>query len=167
MVACEQCERGTNVTLLELADEVGISAESLLALRLGDVAALACAADAPSAARWTDSVRAALLGSTTSLQSVSRALAVSPRTLQRRLAEERATWRSVVDGFRQERAAELLRRGSTAEHVALEIGFSSSRALRRALRRWDRGEVGTSSPDVGAFGPPDPCAALTMSKGDV
>jgi AraC-like DNA-binding protein len=168
MVACEACERTANVTLLEIAAAAGVSRDSLLSRRLGDVAALAFAAKPPArATEWSETVRAVLgggLSNTTSLRSVARALAVSPRTLQRRLADDGTSWRGVLDAARCERATELLRQGAGAEVVAHEIGYSGSRALRRALRRW---QVGASGPQVVASRPTASSEPLAMSRGNI
>lgn len=63
---------------------------------------------------------------------------MSVRTLQRRLAEEGTSWRAEIDAARNKRAAQLLQQGTTADLTAAQVGYSGSRALRRALRRWDR-----------------------------
>jgi AraC-like DNA-binding protein len=67
----------------------------------------------------------------------ARALAVSERTLHRKLAEESTTFRVVLDRFRHETAVTLLgaRRHSIAE-VAFLLGYSELSAFYRAFRRW-------------------------------
>lgn len=73
-----------------------------------------------------------------SLNSTARRLTVSPRTLQRRLAESGTTWRAELDTVRRERSAGL--RGSGAEsgqRAAARLGFAETRSLRRAMNRWD------------------------------
>ena len=74
-----------------------------------------------------------------SLPAASRQLALSPRSLQRRLEEEGTTWREVVDGVRRDRAAALLTRGVSRTAVAARLGYDDTRVLRRALRRWGWG----------------------------
>jgi AraC-like DNA-binding protein len=71
-----------------------------------------------------------------SLRTAARMLAVSPRTLQRRLADEGTSWRAIVDGTRRERVTALLAEDATADVTAARVGYAGSRALRRALRRW-------------------------------
>ncbi|CAG6396851.1 AraC family transcriptional regulator ligand-binding domain-containing protein [Streptomyces cocklensis] len=71
-----------------------------------------------------------------SLAGASRRLAVSRRTLQRRLAETGTTWRAELDTVRRERSAGLLGTGS-AQRTAAQLGFSETRSLRRAMNRWD------------------------------
>jgi AraC-like DNA-binding protein len=94
---------------------------------------------------WTGSVREMLLAHRErprlSRRDVARMLAVSPRTLQRRLADESTSWRAELDAVRRERATALLRQGTTTDATAQRLGYSGSRALRRALRRWSRGSL--------------------------
>lgn len=70
------------------------------------------------------------------LDSVAARLAISSRSLQRRLAEHDTTWRHELDLFRYRRAEELLAAGSTTATVAARLGFTDDRALRKAFRRW-------------------------------
>jgi len=67
----------------------------------------------------------------------AKVLAMSERTLHRRLAAEATTFRKVLDGFRHEKAVELLasRRHSIAE-VAFLLGYAELSAFYRAFRRW-------------------------------
>jgi AraC-like DNA-binding protein len=155
-----QC--GPNVTLSEVAHHareagagqqrsIGDDAivEALLEQRLGDLVDAVRGADAPHRPRtsarddtWTGAVREILSGEldrpAISLRDAARTLAVSVRTLQRRLIDEGTTWRAEVDAARKERAAQLLAQGATTALTAAQVGYSGSRALRRALRRWGR-----------------------------
>ncbi|MFK4541609.1 AraC-like DNA-binding protein [Streptomyces tendae] len=122
--------------------------------RLGEVlrqhAADVIAAQACSSP-WTDRLRqvitAQLAGGGLSLQTVARALALSPRSLQRRLSEEGTTWRDLVDTVRHDRATVLLARGVSRKEVAARLGFADTRALRAALRRWRTDPAVVTSPD--------------------
>lgn len=71
------------------------------------------------------------------VRRVSRRLGMSSRTLQRRLAEEGESFRSVLDRLRRELAHEHLRerRASIAEAAHI-TGFSEVSAFARAVRRW-------------------------------
>ncbi|MEV0028577.1 AraC family transcriptional regulator ligand-binding domain-containing protein [Nocardia sp. NPDC050793] len=71
-----------------------------------------------------------------SLASVAHRLAVSPRTLQRQLAEHDTGWRHELDLARYERAKSLLDQGFTTATVADRLGFADDRALRKAFHRW-------------------------------
>ncbi|WP_280423113.1 AraC family transcriptional regulator [Nocardia carnea] len=70
------------------------------------------------------------------LSTVAARLAMSPRSLQRRLAEHDTTWRHELDLLRYRRAEELLNAGSTTATVAARLGFTDDRALRKAFHRW-------------------------------
>jgi AraC-like DNA-binding protein len=73
-----------------------------------------------------------------SLESVAKQMAVSPRTLQRQLAEHGTTWRAELNAARERRAVKARQSGtvSTAA-LARQLAYSDPRSLRRALRRWD------------------------------
>lgn len=74
-----------------------------------------------------------------SLTSVASALAVSPRTLQRRLQEEGATFGELLEDFRRNMAVDLLGRADLAVYeVAFVLGYSDPSTFYRAFRRWNR-----------------------------
>ena len=65
--------------------------------------------------------------------SVARALALSPRSMQRHLDEAGTTFRDVLAHVRERRRAEL-RAGSVPEaEIARQLGLSDARAMRRSL----------------------------------
>jgi AraC-like DNA-binding protein len=73
-----------------------------------------------------------------SLDSVARRLAVSIRTLQRRLAEHGTTWRAELETARQDRAHQAFQASPPSMiRLARELGYADPRSVRRALRRWD------------------------------
>ena len=152
-------QRGPDVTLSEIAAEAGIGAgssgcaglaQSLPVQRLGDLIDLVRSRHEPETqqvgavvepdAGWAERVREILFAHLErpglSLEDVARTLAVSPRTLQRRLADEGTSWRGELDAVRRVRATALLREGATRDATAERVGYSGSRALRRALGRW-------------------------------
>ena len=65
------------------------------------------------------------------------ALAMSRRTLHRRLAEAGTTWQELVDATRREMAMRLIedRRRPIGE-ITFELGFSQQSTFARAFRRW-------------------------------
>lgn len=68
---------------------------------------------------------------------VAQRLALSRRTLQRRLAEQGTSFRDQVDLARREIATSELRRGTTTlTELAFMLGFSENSAFARAFRRW-------------------------------
>lgn len=81
-----------------------------------------------------------------SLATTARRLAVSPRTLQRRLAESGTTWRAELDAVRRECSAGLRHAGTgSAQRAAARLGFAESRSLRRAMSRWNAQEAGRTA----------------------
>ncbi len=70
-----------------------------------------------------------------SAPALARALHMSPRTLQRHLAEEGTTLRVLVEQARRQRAVQLLESGRSIADIAGVLGYTSS-AFHRAFRRW-------------------------------
>lgn len=98
-------------------------------------------AAAKTAPGWHDKLRAAmtdaLIRDQLSLDVVAHQLAMSPRTLQRRLGEQATSWRAEVEAVRHAHATALLRdTGLTIQSVAARLGYTDARALRRAFHRW-------------------------------
>ncbi len=90
---------------------------------------------------WREKLHAAIsdaLGrSELGLEGVAHRLALSPRTLQRRLGELGTTWRAEVERVRQQQALNLLRdTGLPVQSIAARVGYADARALRRAVHRW-------------------------------
>lgn len=71
-----------------------------------------------------------------SVASLARRLHMSPRTLQRRLAEEGTSVRELADGARRARAIPLIESGHSIAEVAYLLGFAEASAFHRAFRRW-------------------------------
>jgi AraC-like DNA-binding protein len=73
-----------------------------------------------------------------SLEATARRMAVSPRTLQRRLFEHGTTWRAELESARQHRArAAAADSGrATPEELAGRLGYAGPRSVRRAMKRW-------------------------------
>lgn len=71
------------------------------------------------------------------IDEVAAALAVSPRTLQRRLEREGTTFGAVFDETRQTAALECLRNPAFGiKETAFRVGFSEPSTFYRAFRRW-------------------------------
>jgi AraC-like DNA-binding protein len=78
-----------------------------------------------------------LEGGDPSLPTVARRLAMSPRTLQRRLDDEGTTFAKVLDQTRRHVAeAYVADRGLALTEVAYLLGFSEPSAFTRACQRW-------------------------------
>lgn len=113
-------------------------------------AALARTRRSPFEERLLEIARAELVAGEASLPRVARRLGVSRRTLQRRLEARGQTFESLVDGVRR-REAELLLRTTSLPilDVSEQVGYSDSRAFRRAFQRW----TGVSPAKFRAGGP--------------
>ncbi|WP_030223260.1 helix-turn-helix domain-containing protein [Streptomyces bikiniensis] len=90
---------------------------------------------------WLDLFRAALASahheSDTTLIAVARRMAVSTRTVQRRLEEHGTTWNGELDSLRRSHVTRLLHDTNLAvDTVAARSGYADARALRRAVQRW-------------------------------
>jgi AraC-like DNA-binding protein len=71
------------------------------------------------------------------LESVASRLAMTPRTLQRRLRDEGTTFRRMLDDYRRELASRYLTNALlTVDEVAYLLGFSESSAFHKAFKRW-------------------------------
>jgi AraC-like DNA-binding protein len=72
-----------------------------------------------------------------SIDEVANALQLSVRTLRRRLKEDGTSFRALHSRLRMEAAQRLLReQGMTVAAVAQRLGFSDTRAFRRAFKQW-------------------------------
>lgn len=79
----------------------------------------------------------ALRDGSSSLADVAQLLAMTPRTLQRRLAEHETSFREVVDGLRRELHARLTAQGICSQEIAFRLGYADMGSFRRAQRRWN------------------------------
>jgi len=95
----------------------------------------------PPADGFLDNVRravaAALPGGEPSVEATSAALAMSQRTLQRRLHEQKTSHQDVVDAVRRDLAVRYLVNERVAiGEVAYLLGFSDPTTFHRAFKRW-------------------------------
>ena len=89
--------------------------------------------------QFSDRLRALLQGpllASADARVCARLLALSPRSLERRLAAEGTGFRAIVDAARRARAEAMLEEGSTVEAVACAVGYGDVASFRRAFRRW-------------------------------
>jgi AraC-like DNA-binding protein len=94
-------------------------------------------AEVPLAGLVRQAISRALSEGVPRMADIARRLAMSERTLQRRLADEGLSFKSVVDATRRELAENLLRNGRySVSEVAFLTGFSEQSAFHRAFRRW-------------------------------
>lgn len=76
-------------------------------------------------------------GSPPSAEEVAGQLHLSRRTLVRRLAEQKTSFRAVVDGHLRQRAERLLADQSlTVAEIGYRLGYTDSANFGRACRRW-------------------------------
>jgi AraC-like DNA-binding protein len=88
-------------------------------------------------ARVGQAVDAELRGGSPELTSVGRRLAMSPRTLQRRLKHHGIRFETLLDAARFRAAqAYLAERDIAASEVAYLLGFAGQSAFNRAFKRW-------------------------------
>lgn len=117
-----------------------IAADETLAGYLDEVASLRLEA-LPKEESFTDRVRRAvwthLSEGQPSVARVASELAVSGRTLQRRLREEGHSFAEVVETLRRQKAEVLLQDKKLAIYeVGYLLGYSDATAFYRAFRRW-------------------------------
>jgi AraC-like DNA-binding protein len=75
-------------------------------------------------------------GTEASLERVARSLAMTVRTLQRRLAKDRISFSALLEHVRCERALVLLQQpAADLDDIAERVGLSDARSLRRILKR--------------------------------
>ena len=96
---------------------------------------------APQREQVRDRLRRALAeelpGEGPRLERVARRLAMSSRTLHRRLAEEGTSFRAELDQLRADAAVDLLRDDALAlTEIAYLLGFAEPSGFSRAFRRW-------------------------------
>ncbi|WP_067972079.1 AraC family transcriptional regulator [Mycolicibacter icosiumassiliensis] len=75
-------------------------------------------------------------GQLPSMADIADELCITERTLHRRLAAERTSYRALVDEVRVTLAAALLESGLTVEETARQLGYSETAAFTRAYIRW-------------------------------
>lgn len=78
------------------------------------------------------------LGLVASLEEVAKALAMSPRSLRRKLESENTNYKNVLDQERQQ-IAQLLLHGSNMklDELAFHLGYTDTASFSRAFRRWN------------------------------
>jgi len=88
----------------------------------------------------TERVRGALLellpSGDSSIDSVCRRLAISRRTLQRRLNEDGSTYQSVLDDTRMQLASHYLKTQLSTAEISFLLGFEDPNSFFRAFRSW-------------------------------
>lgn len=82
-------------------------------------------------------VRQLLPSGTVTLELIAQQLRLHPKTLQRRLAEDRTTFAAIVDHVRKDVAEVYLRDSSiTLSHLTRALGYAEQSVLTRSCHRW-------------------------------
>lgn len=77
------------------------------------------------------------LGLVASIEDVAQRLAMSPRSLRRRLEEEGSSFRELVENERRLLAVRLLEgTAMKLDELALQLGYGDTASFTRAFRRW-------------------------------
>jgi AraC-like DNA-binding protein len=77
------------------------------------------------------------LGLVASIEEVAKALAMSPRSLRRKLESENTNYKSLLDQERQQIAQQLLQGSNMKlDELAFHLGYTDSASFSRAFRRW-------------------------------
>lgn len=80
----------------------------------------------------------ALVEGIPNISDIASELAMSGRTLQRKLAEQGQTYKSLVDDARRELAEQLLAQSQhSLANIAFLTGFSEQSSFNRAFKRWE------------------------------
>ncbi|MCP3104964.1 AraC family transcriptional regulator [Myxococcus sp. K15C18031901] len=86
--------------------------------------------------RVREQVRRTLAGGDCSFGGIAQSLRMSPRTLQRRLADEGQRYAAIVDALRRELSETYLRRRMAIAEVSFLLGYAEPAAFHRAFKRW-------------------------------
>ena len=87
--------------------------------------------------RVREAIEAELRGGNPKLEPIARTLAMSPRTLQRRLRDRGVVFNDVLDAMRFRAAKSyLVQRDIAGSEVAYLLGFAEQSSFNRAFRRW-------------------------------
>ncbi|MFQ3171905.1 MAG: AraC-like DNA-binding protein [Oleispira sp.] len=71
------------------------------------------------------------------LPIMAKAMASSPRTINRQLAQLNTTYQQILDDARREKAIDLLSYSTiNIEHIATQLGYNDPSNFGRAFRRW-------------------------------
>jgi AraC-like DNA-binding protein len=87
--------------------------------------------------RVRKAIQAELRGGNPRLESIAKGLAMSPRTLQRRLSDHGVVFNDVLDEMRFRAAKSYLAQGDVAgSEVAYLLGFAEQSSFNHAFKRW-------------------------------
>lgn len=81
----------------------------------------------------TRAIEARIANTDLSAAAIAKVLSVSPRSLQRQLADAGTSYRNVVALIRKRRRDELARGGLEDDEIATRLGFANAKTMRRSL----------------------------------
>jgi len=122
-------------------DERVVTADpSLLAIlrRLAEDVSAKATERHPFTAQVRSAIGAALQRDAASIERVAQALGVTPRSLQRRMKDEGASFQAVREDVRQALAMRYLEQKLPLIEISFLLGFSQPSAFCRAFKRWTR-----------------------------
>lgn len=90
----------------------------------------------PGIADIVQRVRGAITSGARSEVAASQKLGMSPATLRRRLAQVGHSFRAISADIQRSAAESLFVTDKSLDDIAIEIGYSDVRSLRRACQRW-------------------------------
>jgi AraC-like DNA-binding protein len=77
------------------------------------------------------------LGLVATLEEVAKALAMSPRSLRRKLEQEDTSFRTLVEEERRDTATQMLSGSDMKlDELAIHLGYTDTASFNRAFRRW-------------------------------
>lgn len=99
--------------------------------------------------KLSDYVRERLGARTVDQKTAARDLAMSPRTLHRKLQQNNRSFRDVTDEVRAQKARELLADPDyTIQQVAQALGYKQASSFHRAFKRWTGQTPGQARRDL-------------------
>jgi len=120
-----------------LAHRIAHADPGLTALMLRDIRPASDGVGKSLTAQVRDIIRPAIGANTPPATEVARILGLHSRTLHRRLAAERTSYRGILDETRHNVARQMLRETQLPiGQVASLLGFDEASAFTRAFRRW-------------------------------
>jgi AraC-like DNA-binding protein len=133
-------DRSDNGLAFRIEDAaVRLSTDDPRMLVTADAMAVRALEERPAANDLSALVRARLARDLehTDVASVAKALRLSARTLQRRLADEGTSVKTLLDRVRRDRAEEWASGGSMpVAEMAFRLGYADAAAFSRAFKRW-------------------------------
>lgn len=121
-----------------LASPMKTADPALLAIltRAADALSMPRSADRPFTAQVRRVLASALRSNEGHVDAVAKRLAVTTRSLQRRMKEEGSSFNAVREEVRRDLAHRYIDEGMALSEVAFLLGFSEPSAFFRAFKRW-------------------------------